>query len=237
MRPERNVEWHEITCAHCGRKVEAPKLKTRKYCSYDCYYESKREREIENQHKDFKFDEFCKGCGNVIKKYGNYRACSKVCLAKIRKRQHLEAAPKKCLNCKTVIKTNKKYLYCSTECQREHYAKEAWLERKKRNNEPMNCSECKTELTYRRRVRFCSTECRETAQKTEYEAELERKTKICKRCDNALENRRHLYCSDKCKILYNASRQMALVAREKRYEKENKEGQDSLNEYFAKNQT
>ena len=25
------------------------------------------EKAIENQHKDFKFDEFCKGCGNVIK--------------------------------------------------------------------------------------------------------------------------------------------------------------------------
>ena len=68
MRPKKkNVEWHEITCAHCGEKAWVTKRKNRKYCSYKCYREHNDEVKIENQHKDFEFDEFCKGCGNVIK--------------------------------------------------------------------------------------------------------------------------------------------------------------------------
>ena len=83
-KKKKASQW--IICARCGNMAKVPKLKTRKYCSYDCYYESKCEREIENHHKDFEFDEFCKGCGNVIKKYGYHRRCSKECLEKIREK-------------------------------------------------------------------------------------------------------------------------------------------------------
>ena len=89
-----------------------------------CYCEHNDEVKTAKDHKGFRFDEFCKGCGKIIEKYGNYRACSKICLvATIRKNQRLEAAPKKCLNCKTMVKTKKKYMHCSNMRKREYRAR------------------------------------------------------------------------------------------------------------------
>ena len=234
MRPKKNVEWHEITCAHCGKKAWVPKLKTRKYCSYKCYREHNDEVKIANHHKDFGFDEPCMGCGKVIKKYGHYRGCSKECLEKIRERQRLNAAPKKCLNCKNLIKTKKNYRYCNDGCKREYYAVSRWEERKRLHPETANCKRCKTKLTDRRQIKFCSKDCRELHQKTEYEAKLKTITKICKRCDGTLKNRRHDYCTDRCRILYKAVFELKTIAIRQRKEKAQMEAQAELDKYFEK---
>ena len=228
------MKLKKFRCKQCKNTFMLQPIKTRKYCSYDCYYKSKREREIENHHKDFKFDEFCKGCGKVIKKYGHYRGCSKECLEKIRERQRLNAAPKKCLNCKSLIKTKKSYKYCSNKCKREYYAVSRWEERKRLHPETANCKRCKTELTDRRQIKFCSKECRELYQKTEYEAKLKVKTKICKRCDGTLKNRRHDYCTDRCRILYKAVFELKTIAIRQRKEKAQMEAQAELDKYFEK---
>ena len=94
--------------------------------------------------------------------------------------------------------------------------------------------DARRKLTDRRQIKFCSKECRELYQKTEYEAKLKVKTKICKRCDGMLKNRRHDYCTDRCRILYKAVFELKITAIRQRKEKAQMKAQAELDKYFEK---
>ena len=231
MTPRKKPVLQTIKCAFCSKKVRLPKIRTRKYCSKECRDSNASVIKRKQRHSKYGRKRLCQVCGRTAAPGGRRRTCSKKCFDTAVARQN---APKTCHLCGKVITNPRGHKYCTIECRLKHRSLTAWMGRRKKHPETMRCRECGAEMTEAKQIKYCSSECRTRRAKTDYESKLKAAIKECKRCGKVLVNRLQTYCSDDCRIMFNALKQKKRVTALKRRARDEMKGQSYLDAYHKK---
>ena len=197
---EKKSKEQTLVCEICKHTVEVTKLKSRKYCSEECYYKSKIVRKNNWYHKDDPHDRTCEYCLKSVTEYGFCYACSQECHDKLAERYRIQAQKKPCKKCGHDITRARNHKYCSDQCRYD-----AWRERMRKHPKNSNCRRCKNTITDKKQLVYCTAECRLKHIQEKYdETHAEKK---CERCGTSLVNVRRTYCTAKCRRLFNLARQ------------------------------
>lgn len=189
----------DFICQTCGKSFWA-RQQPAKYCSRECYFESRR------LHKK------CAQCGQEFKaKRGSQTFCSMACYAA--SRPH-----KTCSQCgKPFLASKNSVRYCSAQCRKAA----GWTDRDESKHETLTCVQCGKPFegyTYRKR-RFCSRLCASlyAAQKGLCKGQPRKPesyiTLTCEICGRSYkrhkfilddENRNSRFCSVECRSIHTS---------------------------------
>ena len=130
-----------IICPICGKRFKSIPSSKRKFCSRECYLETKRKREIRK----------CLQCGKEFSARidSNQKFCSADCSCEYRKRHEIKICP--ICNKSFTAKISLKRIYCSDKCFRKSLL----------NREKIICPVCgkSFESSPSHKRKYCSREC------------------------------------------------------------------------------
>ena len=199
-------------CMNCKRTIKLPKRQ--KYCTNECRSDYWWEAAKDKYHAGQPTGIPCLGCSKPMSKPGGRQVCSKECkVLWIEKRK--ERSIRKCQRCNAIITARRFHAYCTHECRLAHYDECRRARIRAKVTYTGMCGHCGIAVTDPKRRRYCSDECMINRVKAVRMAEREAlrpKIKNCLRCGKPIPKHWHKYCSESCRVVFYANRQLKRIA-------------------------
>ena len=199
-------------CMNCKRTIKIPKR--HKYCTDECRSDYQWEAAKDKYHAGHPAGIQCRGCLNPMSKPGGRQVCSKECKQAWIETRRIRAV-RKCRRCDAVITARRFHAYCTHECRLAHYYERRRARSRAKGTYTGMCGHCGIAITDPKRRKYCSHACMINHVKAVRLAEREARGPIiknCLRCDKLIPKHWRKYCSESCRVVFHANRQLRRIA-------------------------